>query len=235
MRRVRGVAVAAIIASEALVAGRAAGQVSGSVSVVSDYRYRGVSLTNDKRAVQGSIAYDHETGWYGGVFASNAELYDRSRVLHSVFYAGYARRIRTDLSWDCGASAATFSGRSDYDYYEVFCGLASDKINAKVYYSPNYYSLDAQTIYVELNGALPLRDRLRLTGHVGALNVIRRTESYGYSADPHRYDIRLGASLDLDWARAQLAWVASNRGSGLYPVSSLQKRHAVVASLSRQF
>ncbi len=118
MRRVRGVAVAAmfaIIASLALVAGRATGQVSGSLSVVSDYRYRGVSLTNDKPAVQGSIAYDHENGWYGGVFASNAELYDQSRVLHSVLYAGFARRIRTDLSWDCGVSAATFSGRYDYD------------------------------------------------------------------------------------------------------------------------
>ncbi len=117
----------------------------------------------------------------------------------------------------------------------MFCGLASDKVNAKVYYSPNYYRLESQTLYVELNGALPLRDRLRLTGHVGALNVIRRGDNYGSPTDPHRYDIRLGVSLDLDWARAQLAWVASNRDSSVYPVNNLQKRHAVVASLSRQF
>jgi uncharacterized protein (TIGR02001 family) len=45
--------------------------VSGSVTLVTDYRFRGVSQTDEKMAVQGGLTVTHETGVYAGAWASN--------------------------------------------------------------------------------------------------------------------------------------------------------------------
>lgn len=46
-------------------------QLSGSVGLVSDYRFRGISQTNNGVAVQGGLTLDHASGAYGGLWASN--------------------------------------------------------------------------------------------------------------------------------------------------------------------
>ncbi|MHA6720887.1 TorF family putative porin [Sphingomonas sp. RS6] len=45
--------------------------VSGSVALVSDYRFRGVSQTDEEMAVQGGLTVSHKSGLYGAVWASN--------------------------------------------------------------------------------------------------------------------------------------------------------------------
>ena len=45
--------------------------VSGSVGLVSDYRFRGVSQSDENLAVQGGITVTHESGIYIGTWASN--------------------------------------------------------------------------------------------------------------------------------------------------------------------
>jgi hypothetical protein len=45
--------------------------VSGSASLMSDYRFRGVSQTDEDMAVQGGVTLSHESGIYTGVWASN--------------------------------------------------------------------------------------------------------------------------------------------------------------------
>jgi uncharacterized protein (TIGR02001 family) len=45
--------------------------VSGNVALVSDYRFRGVSQTNEDFAIQGGLTVAHESGFYIGTWASN--------------------------------------------------------------------------------------------------------------------------------------------------------------------
>jgi uncharacterized protein (TIGR02001 family) len=45
--------------------------VSGSVGLVSDYRFRGVSQSDEELAVQGGITVSHESGFYVGTWGSN--------------------------------------------------------------------------------------------------------------------------------------------------------------------
>ena len=61
------------MASPAIAADEAkpAFSVSGSVALVSDYRFRGVSQSNNGLAVQGGLTLNHESGLYGGFWASN--------------------------------------------------------------------------------------------------------------------------------------------------------------------
>ncbi|RYY04737.1 MAG: hypothetical protein EON55_29220, partial [Alphaproteobacteria bacterium] len=45
--------------------------VSGNVAIVSDYRFRGVSQSDEEIAVQGGVTLTHESGFYGGFWGSN--------------------------------------------------------------------------------------------------------------------------------------------------------------------
>lgn len=45
--------------------------ISGSVGVVTDYRFRGVSQSDNKAAIQGGFTATHEGGLYAGIWASN--------------------------------------------------------------------------------------------------------------------------------------------------------------------
>ncbi|MGY4398255.1 uncharacterized protein (TIGR02001 family) [Sphingomonas sp. UYAg733] len=45
--------------------------VTGSVGLVSDYRFRGVSQTDEEMALQGGATITHESGLYAGVWGSN--------------------------------------------------------------------------------------------------------------------------------------------------------------------
>ena len=70
-----------------------AAQISGTVSLVSNYRFRGISLSADEPAAQLGIAYDDATGWYAGGFASTVEFPQSSgRQLQAVPFVGYAWR-----------------------------------------------------------------------------------------------------------------------------------------------
>lgn len=45
--------------------------VSGSASITSDYRFRGVSQSDKEMAIQGGITISHESGFYVGTWGSN--------------------------------------------------------------------------------------------------------------------------------------------------------------------
>ena len=45
--------------------------ISGSAALVSDYRYRGVSQSDEEMAIQGGFTVAHESGFYIGTWASN--------------------------------------------------------------------------------------------------------------------------------------------------------------------
>src|SRR5512134_2379963 len=60
----------------ALFAGAAGAQaqMAGSATLVSDYRFRGTSFSDERPAAQIALSYDHESGAYIGAFASNVRL-----------------------------------------------------------------------------------------------------------------------------------------------------------------
>lgn len=49
--------------------------INGTASVVSDYRFRGISQTDGNFAVQGSITISHESGFYVSVWGSSVDSY----------------------------------------------------------------------------------------------------------------------------------------------------------------
>ena len=140
-------------------------QVSGSVGVVSDYRYRGHSLSDGDPAVQASVGYDAASGAYGGLFGSTTR-YAGEPESQWIPYVGYARRDRQGRSWDVGLRYVAFTQDGDYDHAEAHVGLAFQRVTLRLYYSPDYYG-DTGNAYFEADVAFPLGERVRLLLHGG--------------------------------------------------------------------
>src|ERR1051325_11099552 len=67
-RTLRRVALAILLA---LIGSNASAELSATASVLSDYRYRGVSLSRGDPAAQLGLVWDDPSGGYAGLFASS--------------------------------------------------------------------------------------------------------------------------------------------------------------------
>ncbi|HTT13047.1 MAG TPA: TorF family putative porin [Burkholderiaceae bacterium] len=208
-------------------------QLTGSVSLLSDYRFRGVSFSSDLPAAQGEVSYDFASGWYTGAFLSSVK-FDAYPKVHRMLltYAGYAHRISPDLSVDAGVGYADFSSGSDFDYVEVHTGLTARFLNVQLSYAPSYFGQQRAGTYFELNGGTGLTDSLRLFGHAGLLYV--RPEPYRRTTST-QVDGRVGLRYDYEFLSLQLSWVGVNRISLAYPVDASQAHGAWVVQVSALF
>ena len=208
----------AVVLCACLFACEARAQVSGNVALVSDYRFRGVSLSDRGPAVQASLAYDGADGWYAGAFASSLQFGRAQKTRAQLLtYAGYAWRLRDGLNAEAGVNySAFFGGASGYDYPELYFGLTADRLSGRLYYAPRYFREDTPIIYTELNFAQPLSEHVRLLAHVGGL---RRgtSEETERGLERHRLDARLGLGTTLHDFDLQLAWVQSEGETEQYP------------------
>jgi uncharacterized protein (TIGR02001 family) len=199
--------VAVLLACPAL----AAAQWAFDARLVSDYVYRGFSLSAGRASVQASAGWDGPDGWYGGAQAAPVRLrYDDIRV---VLHGGRALRLAQDLSVDLGASATVLLRDSHYNYGEFYVGIGGLRWSARASFSPRYFGSDAQSLYIELNGNLPLGrvggGTLSLFGHAGSLNWLSSDRSDERAAQS-RHDGELG----LAWTRPRYALQASWVGAG---------------------
>ncbi len=218
----------------ALVAANVCAQVSGSLTVVSDYRFRGVSLSHNKPAAQIGAVYDDAQDWYAGGFASTVQFDGSSRELQTIAFGGYVWRFASGLSSEVGAEYSAFTGPGSYSYPEVYWGIAYENLSGRLYYAPRYFAHGSEAIYGEINGAQPLLDRVRLLAHAG---VLRNSSENTYTgrAVHHVFDARIGVGVDFDQFSVQLNWVWRSPQNTVYPVTGTGSRNGAVLSLSRSF
>lgn len=130
--------------------------ITGSATVVSDYRFRGVSQTNEEAAIQGSINVAHESGLYAGVWGSSSSVVDSAEL---DFYAGYSREVIPGLTADLGLLYYYFpkNGNVATDYFEPYFSLsgAVGPVNAKVGVA---YAWEGQNALPDTDGVAPFED-----------------------------------------------------------------------------
>ena len=102
-----------------------AAQVSGDVSLLSDYRFRGESLTEGDPALQAAVNYDHPSGIFLGGLVSNVKINPDVSGLSAIGYAGYTRPLGERSAWEAGVVTYVFPQPTygpDYNYTEAFVG-----------------------------------------------------------------------------------------------------------------
>ena len=106
--------------------------ISGTVTLVSDYRFRGVSQSDITPAVQGSIAITHKSGFYVSVWGSTVDGYviaDGRAHQEIDLIAGYKTTI-AGTTFDIGAlyyfyPHARFAGdTSKSDFFDPYVAIA---------------------------------------------------------------------------------------------------------------
>ena len=75
-----------------------ASPVTANVTVVSDYRFRGISQSNQKPAIQGGFDYAHESGFYVGNWNSSISWISDgnpsvSAPIEMNFYGGFKKEL----------------------------------------------------------------------------------------------------------------------------------------------
>ena len=103
-RTLAALAVAIAATGGALIPTVSQAQVAFNVGLFSDYRYRGISQTRLKPAIQGGVDYS-AGGFYVGAWASNIKWIKDIGGDASVeidVYGGYKGEISKDLTYDVG-------------------------------------------------------------------------------------------------------------------------------------
>jgi hypothetical protein len=211
--------------------------VTGSVGLVTDYRFRGVSQTDKEMAIQGGLTATHASGFYVATWASNLSgwgTFGGSNMELDVV-GGFATEVSSGVSLDVGLTWYMYpGGASDTDFAEPYVKLSTTVGPAKalvgVAYAPKQQALgrwylDADSyatgipdapgaktdnlyIWGDLSGGIP-NTPLSLKAHLGYSDGNSGLGPNGTSVAPtgSYLDWMLGADLALGPVTLGVAYV----------------------------
>jgi uncharacterized protein (TIGR02001 family) len=208
----------------------AAGPVTltGGVAVVSDYRFRGVSLSDKDFAVQPYLTVKHESGLYVGTWGSN--LADNAGDDVEVdLYAGFAGG--EELTYDISATYYVYPGVSSFNYLELTGKLGSTVGPATVGVHLSYVPSQDNTgnndnIYFGTNAAIAIPNSpISIVGTMGI-------EDGAFTAGSEKVDWSLGLTAAVSGFTLGVSYVDVNRETIFAPKDSAA---GVVFSVSYGF
>lgn len=166
MRSLRVIVAALLLA----VTGVAHAQFSGTVTVVNDYDFRGVSLSGKDPAIQGSIDWAHDSGLYAGAWASCCLDFGPGTATDNEvdLYAGFTGEVEGGFGWDAGLVYYYYDPDTDnVDYFEFYFGGSYNIFDAKFWYADDLSNTGQEGYYLEGNLNYGLPEGFTLLAHVG--------------------------------------------------------------------
>jgi uncharacterized protein (TIGR02001 family) len=224
-----------------LVRGVAVAEVSGHVALLSDYRYRGESLTDGRPALQAAVNYDHSSGLFLGALASTVRIDPADSGLGAQLDAGYARSFSERASWEIGVVTYLFPHtlhtlvERGYDYTEAFVGASYDTVSARLYYSDNYFGAGGTAVYLELNTSRPLNERVAFIGHLGYLSERQTRQPLAGGQDHSQLDFKAGIAIDVRGFTLELSIVGTTAQQDACPAGTGHCNTTGLVSVSRPF
>jgi len=169
MRKVRILAALGLLAA----ATAANAEVSSTWTLTNDYDFRGITQSAKDPAVQASLDYAHESGWYIGGWASNVDFcgddadpdcLDPSYELD--LYTGFSGGEEGGLGWDVGLVYYTYE-ESDLNYPEIYGKLNYGMFSGALFYSNDYVNSSESAEYISGDVNVPLQSNFSITAHAG--------------------------------------------------------------------
>jgi uncharacterized protein (TIGR02001 family) len=152
-------------------AGAAHAELSSTWTLTNDYDFRGISQSAKDPAIQASLDYAADSGWYVGAWASNVDFGDLDVDYEVDLYTGFAGGEEGGLGYDVGLIYYAYPDESDVDYIEAYGGLTYDWFEGKLWYSNDFggdlTDGDTSAIYLEANATFPLPQDFSLLLHAG--------------------------------------------------------------------
>ncbi len=204
-------ALATTLMAGAITTVQAAPEISGNVALTSDYRFRGISQSDESPAIQGGFDIAWDTGIYVGTWASSVDFdsndgYDGSLELD--YYAGWASDITDNISVDVGYMYYSYPGDNgaEGDYQELYLkvGVLGGTLGAV--YSDDYYAETGKFYYLSGDYSFPLGEMFSLDLHAGYGDVEKNGGFFSSDTDSYvDYSAGISASwLAVDWSVAYI-------------------------------
>ena len=215
---------------------QAVAQVGGSLGVESDYRLRGVSLTDGDPAATAQLTYDHSSGMYLNLVGVVRFGSHNPQFMGVIGNVGYARQLNARVTLDGGVIRSQIRAATDYSrpyhYTEFYAGASVGRVTGRVYYSPDYRNHGVSTVYGELEaGFEPVRD-WRVNAHLGVKAYLDAT-SYETKGSK-RPDWRVGISKRFGRVEGHAALSGGGPGKTYYGYY-LRHNPAITAGASISF
>lgn len=179
-------------------------EIEVGVDVVTDYRFRGVSLSEGGLAVQPYVEVAHESGFYAGVWGSNIEGGDTFGDVEVDLYAGYSANLSSLVTLDVGVVYYAYpDGDGPADYYEPFVSLSGEfgpaSASLTANYAPEQESLgDEDNLYIALDLEVGVPSTpLTVSGHVGYTDGVLAPPLLSGLTDDRGFDYSAGISYAL--------------------------------------
>ena len=222
-----GALACAALALPSLAAAQAAAAsphtFTGNIALVTDYKFRGISQTFAKPALQGGFDYSHSSGIYLGNWNSNINegAGFPAANLEMDFYGGWKKSWGdwgldigaihyyypgSDANATTGTSAAFTNPRNatkthtgNVSNTELYIGGSWKWISLKYFYATgDYFSLAGTkgSSYLDLSGTYDLGNGWGVVGHVGSFRL--KDWSIGaVGTDANYTDWKIGVTKDL--------------------------------------
>lgn len=170
--------------------------LSFNVGAVSDYRYRGISQSRLKPALQGGVDYADKSGFYVGAWGSTIKwIKDTPGVTKGAteldLYAGYKGAVG-DVAYDVGFLRYQYLSNNYANYgvnantNEIYGAATFGVVTAKYSHAVSnlFGNIDSKnSYYLDLSAAFDLGNGFSLTPHVGYQKIKNVTDDAGSYTD----------------------------------------------------
>ena len=222
---------------------------TGNAGVFSDYRFRGISQTNEKPAFQGGFDISHASGFYVGNWNSNVDslLYNGAN-LEMDFYGGY-KMSAGPVAFDFGALYYYYPGSGaggtfKIDNTELYVSAGYGPVSVKYSHAvSDFFGVkdSKNSWYLEGNGTYEIGNGFSIIGHLGyqkLKNNARIIQIGSTSLTDSITDWKIGVTYDLSGFILGAAYVGTNRDltGGTASLSNRNiSKDTVVLSVSKSF
>lgn len=220
--------VGAIILSQQAIAS----ELSGSVTLASEYIDRGRALSDHNPALQASINFEHDIGLYVGASASTIDLRNRfgSRHTELDLYAGFYHERSPLLAYGIAVVRYTYPGQTgfyDYDYTEGRAHLTFlDRVTVEYAFTNDIYGFASDASHWALRFQQRVDDAWLLSAGIGENDLTK----IGVAKYAH-WDA--GVTARFAWLGVDLRWYDNESIVGAFQVPSAGSR--VVLALTAAF
>lgn len=184
--------------------------ISGNAALVTDYRFRGVSLSAGDPAIQGGIDIAHSSGFYVGTWASSIQGGDAYGEMELDIYAGWAGDVAEGLNLNVGILQYMYPTdggllQDDYNvnYWEPYAKLTTSFGPASATFGVAYAwdqsslgSEDNLYLFTDIGAGIP-NTPISLSAHLGYTDGVLAPPFLAGSGDDTGLDWSLGATATV--------------------------------------
>ena len=213
--------------------------LSFNVGAVSDYRYRGISQSRLKPAVQGGFDYADKSGFYVGAWASSIKWIKDVGGDASVevdLYGGYKGALGV-VSYDLGFLRYEYPSNKlaiDANTNEVYGAVTMGPVTLKYSHAVSNlfgFTNSKNSYYLDLSGTFDMGNGFSLVPHVGYQSV-KNNGAFSYTD----YSLTLGKDLGNGLsATAALVGTDADKAAYYTPAGKFTGKTGVVVGLKYAF